>query len=314
MGKDQSLADFLQRYSGYVLTGDVSEQMLLICWGEGANGKSTYFETMQSLLGSDYAAAGADELLTAKKKDAHPTELADLHGRRLIVSAEIDAGRRMNEGRVKRLTGGDTIKARRMKEDFWEFQPTHKNAMLTNHLPIIRGRDNGIWRRVVLLPWLVRFHDPSKGETGPAELQQDKDLKSKLAQELPGILNWAIQGCLDWQKQGLNPPASVVAATARFREESDELKDWIADRCERSGEFQARFLYQDYREWCAQNGFNPDTETTFGKKLTERGFGERRVATGKMRTGIRLKVLTPPPVPPECLAANEAAAAESGSV
>ena len=159
------LVNFLRRLLGYCITGDVREQVLPIFHGGGSNGKSTLLGALIELLG-DYAGRAAPDLLLVRRGNAHPTELADLHGRRLIVCNEAEDGRQMAESLVKDLTGGDRIKGRRMREDFWEFPPTHKVIMPTNHKPDVRGSDHAIWRRIMLVPFTVKYWNRGKGESG----------------------------------------------------------------------------------------------------------------------------------------------------
>jgi putative DNA primase/helicase len=175
---DAELIGFVQRLLGYCATGDVGEQVLAIFHGDGANGKSTLLNTVMHVLGTDYTAASPPELLIAGKWDRHPTELADLHGRRLIVAPETKEGARLNEALIKQLTGGDPIRARRMKEDFWQFPPTHTFILQTNNKPDVSGEDNAIWRRLRLVPFAVRFWSPDDPPFGleerPERLRQDK--------------------------------------------------------------------------------------------------------------------------------------------
>src|SRR5262249_22300760 len=207
---DADLIAYVRRLCGYCLTALVCEQFLWIFWGTGANGKTTFLNTLFGVLGADYAMHAAGDFLVAKK-DAHPTERADLFGKRLVVTAEPEQGRRLAEALVKQLTGGDRIRARRMKENFWEFAPSHKLVLCTNHKPRIRGNDHAIWRRVRLVPFTATFQ----------EHQQDKQLAQKLRAELPGILAWMVRGCLEWQRDGLGLPAVVKAATEEYRSEED---------------------------------------------------------------------------------------------
>src|SRR5215212_3006671 len=168
----------------------------------------------------DYSMQAAPELLLAKKA-SHPTELADLFGSRLVASVETDEGRRLAEGLVKQLTGRDPIKARRMREDFWQFDPTHTVFLATNHRPDVRGTDHAIWRRLKLVPFDVTI----------PEAEQDKRLAAKLRDELPGILAYIVRGCLEYQREGLGEPEEVKAATASYRSDMDVLANFIEDRC-----------------------------------------------------------------------------------
>jgi putative DNA primase/helicase len=264
----ESLRRFVQRAVGCSLTGDVSEQALLFLHGAGANGKSTLINVILALLG-EYGQQAAPELLTAKA-GTHPTELADLKGTRFAACVEVEDGRRLAESLVKQLTGGDRIKARFMRQDFFEFDPTHKIFLAANHKPTIRGTDHGIWRRIKLVPFEVTI---SKEE-------QDPSLFEKLRQELPGILAWAVKGCLDWQEHGLDEPEEVRKATDAYRAEMDVLAAFLDECCmlSPSARTRAKALYAAYRGWCEANGEHAEKQKSFGMRLTERGFERRRSA------------------------------------
>jgi P4 family phage/plasmid primase-like protien len=276
--KNKNLIDFVQRLFGYSLTGEVSEQVLVFLYGTGANGKSTFLLILQSLLG-EYATQAAPELLLTKKGDAHPTEVADLFGRRVAVSTEVEAGRSWSEVQIKQLTGGDRIKARFMRKDFFEFQPTHKLFVAANHKPRVRGTDHGIWRRIRLVPFSVTIPEHAR----------DKNLVQKLQAELPGILAWAVRGCLAWQKDGLGEPAEVTAATKAYREEMDALGEFFDDCCiiDRNVEAKAHDLYSAYVQWCDINGERPMGQRSFGMALRERGFADRKSGV-KVWVGVGL--------------------------
>ena len=277
---DADLIQFVQRAVGYSLTGDVREQMLLICHGVGSNGKSVFLNVLQKLLGA-LAFQAAPDLLMADKQRRHPTEQADLFGKRLVVCQETGEGRRFNETLVKQLTGGDTITARRMHEDFWQFKPTHKLWLSTNHKPEIRGTDHAIWRRIRLIPFNVKFTDD-----GPA--RKDPEMEAKLTAELPGILAWAVAGCLDWQRHGLKPPAAVASATADYQAEMDVLAAWLGECCIVGKRFEAKAadLYASYSQWCEQSGERPETQRKWGMRLTERGFLREQRRVGIVYLGI----------------------------
>jgi putative DNA primase/helicase len=257
---------FFQRLCGYALTGDTSEHVLPMLFGTGANGKSTVLNALLDALG-DYGTQAAPDLLVAKK-NAHPTELADLFGMRFVASIEVEDGRRLAESLVKQLTGGDRIKARRMRQDFWEFEPRHKVFMAVNHKPTVRGTDTAIWRRIRLIPFT---------ETIPPD-EQDKKLPEKLRSELPGILAWAVEGCLEWQRQGLQAPDEVRRATGEYRAEMDVLGAFLQDCCEKGAEHStpARSLYDAYKLWCEENGERYETQRRFAGQLKDRGAFERR--------------------------------------
>ena len=280
------LISFLYRYLGYSLTGLVSEQKLIFLYGTGANGKSTFLGTIQHMLGG-YSKQAAPELLVASKSGRHPTEVADLLGSRLVVSAEIDRGRSLAEASIKQMTGGDVIKARYMKKDFFEFEPTHKLWLAANHKPIIKGNDEGIWRRVLLVPFEVSF----------PEEKQDKQLGNKLLAELPGILNRVVAGCLDWQRNGLNSPESVVSATREYREQLDQLKPFFDDVCEieKKAVINPKTLYNSFLDWCEENHETPMKPRYFAMLLRERGFRQGKPTkrgakiTYRPWVGIRLR-------------------------
>ena len=265
---DAELIAFVQRAVGYSLTGDVREQIMFILTGVGSNGKSVFLNILRKLL-SALAIQAAPDLLMVKRSEQHPTDQADLFGKRLVVCQETGEGRRFNETLVKQLTGGDGIRARRMREDFWEFNPTHKLWLSTNHKPEIRGTDHAIWRRIRLIPFNVKFTDD-----GPA--RKDPDMERKLTAELPGILAWAITGCTVWQRDGLKSPAAVADATENYRAEMDVLAAWLTDCCIVGKRYEAKAsdLYASYCQWCDRSGEHPEKQRKFGMRLTERGFSQ----------------------------------------
>jgi putative DNA primase/helicase len=279
------LIDFVQKLIGYCLTGDVREQIFSIFHGVGANGKSTLLDVLLELLGPDYSMKAAPELLLAKQGESHPTERADLHGKRLVVAIETDEGRRLAESLVKELTGGDRIRARRMREDFWQFSPSHKIILATNHKPTIRGTDLAIWRRVRLVPFEVTF----------AEHEQDKTLPGKLRSELPGILAWAIQGCLKWQREGLGQPEAILRATREYRSEQDVLGAFLGECCIVSREVRCKAsdLYGAYVAWCKRCGEKEAPNRDFGMALSERNF-ERYTSNGTWYRGLAPRPSTEP--------------------
>jgi putative DNA primase/helicase len=228
----------------------------------------------------DYADAADPELLTARDFAAHPTGVADLFGLRLAVLHESDHGRRLAEGTVKRLTGGDRIKARRMREDFWHFTPSHTFAMLTNHKPVISGTDEGVWRRVRLIPWDVVV----------PEAERDEQLGDRLALELDHVLAWLVGGYQRWRASGLDEPQQVTAATDAYRAESDALARFIDQRCLTGPHHrvQSSELFAAWSKWCADEGEDAGTQTAFSTALLNRGFDKRATNVGKVWTGLGL--------------------------
>lgn len=279
----KSLRDFVQRALGYGITGDVREQVMFICWGGGQNGKSTLLEGCMNVIG-DYGMQAASKLLIVKRQDPHPTDIADLEGARLVVTIEPEKGAQLAEALVKQVTGGDRITARRMYQNNFTFKPTHKIFLGTNYKPVIRGTDEGIWRRIKLIPFGV--HIP--------EEERDKTLDAKLATEYEGMLRWLVQGCLAWQRGGLGDPEEVTTATIDYRQESDIMAPFFEDHCAigKDEQADASILYHAYVGWATSRGERSMTQTSFGKLLKERGFVPARNKRGQ-RTwrGVSLRTM-----------------------
>jgi len=266
------LVTFLQRAVGYALTGLTDERVLFILHGSGANGKSTFLETIALLLG-DYAARTTADTVLARDRDAIPNDIARLRGARFVYASEAEEGRRLAEARIKDLTGGDTITARFLHQEWFEFRPEFKLWLGTNHKPVIRGTDPAIWDRIRLVPFDVRIPE--------SERIPRRELMARFEAELPGILAWSVRGCLEWQKHGLGMPAEVREATGAYRAEMDVLAQFLEECCivNPLAKAKAGDLYRAYSEWCEANGERPLSQRNFGMRLTERGF-ERRRSTG----------------------------------
>jgi putative DNA primase/helicase len=279
MAGDRDMIAFLRRAVGYALTGDTREQVIFILFGSGANGKSTFLETLACLFG-DYASKTPTETLLTRRSGSIPNDVARLRGARLVTAIEAEEGQRLAESMVKQMTGGDTITARFLRQEWFEFQPEFKLFLATNHKPQIRGTDNAIWRRIRLIPFEVSFPDDL----------QDKELGRKLQAELPGILAWAVRGCLEWQAAGLGVPAKVVRATADYQSEMDALAVFIDDCCLVKPTAQAKVasLYSEYETWCSVNGERPLSKRSFGIRLGERGFTQGRTGQARYWRGIGL--------------------------
>lgn len=278
---DSGMVAFLQRAMGYSLTGDVSGQCLFFLYGKGSNGKSTFTETCMGLL-DEYAQKAPTEMIMQKHgAPGIPNDLARLPGARMVVVSEMEENRHLAESIVKDLTGGDTITARFMRGEWFEFKPTHKLWMYGNHKPVVTGTDDGIWRRLHLIPFLAKFEGTNKDDQMPARLRA----------EYEGILAWAVEGCVLWQVQGLAAPDPVVSATKDYRSEMDTLQQFIEERCYVNAAVSIRFneLRSAYESWCASYGHKPLTGRKFGNSLTDRGHegfnGHSNVA---MRRGIAL--------------------------
>jgi P4 family phage/plasmid primase-like protien len=277
LGGNRDLVDYLQRVIGYTLTGDVREQCLWFFHGGGANGKSTFLLMIKELLG-DYGMQAVSDLLMVKNHEAHPTERADLVGKRFVATIETEEGKRMAEAFVKQLTGGESVRARKMRQDFFEFLPTHKIFLAANHKPIVRGSDLGAWRRIKLIPFTVTIPDGEK----------DKTLLDKLKGELPGILAWAVRGCLEWQRFGLEEPKEVQAAIQEYRAEQDAVQQFLDECCilEKSAKTIVSALFKAFQVW---SGDKHMTRPEFGKRLQEKGFEAVKGSQGYHRwVGIHL--------------------------
>jgi len=281
MGGRVHLVDFLRRAVGYTLTGRTDEQCLFLLYGTGANGKSTFLDTLGALL-AEYSTQSDFETFEAKDKSGGgaSSDLARLAGARLVMAVEAESGRRLAESRIKQITGGDMIAARFLFSEFFEFKPQFKLFLAANHKPEVRNNDEGIWRRIKLIP----FEEYIK----PAE--RDPRLMEKLRAELPGILAWAVRGCLEWQADGLATPAEVEAATASYREDMDRLGAFFEDCCLFGRQYRAtaRDLYGAYEGWCESNGERPMPQRSFGLRLAERSLRQAKSAGLRVWEGIGL--------------------------
>ena len=277
---DRDTRNYLLKATGYASSGSVSEDEMYFNYGSGANGKSTYFLAVSWVLG-DYAQSADPELLVVRR-NAHPTSVADLQGSRLVTVMETEEGQALAVALMKRLTGGDTQKARRMHKDFFEFDPTAKIFWFGNHRPVVRGTDHGTWRRIRLIPW---------NTTIPEDEQADREeLMKVFRSEGSGILNLITQACQDWQANGLEPPSSVVLATGSYRMEQDILGAFIDECCATEGDVGARHLYQSYRYWSDETGQRIMTEKMFSMRLEDRGYEKRRSEDNGARRWFGLSV------------------------
>ncbi len=278
---DTDLTDYKQRLAGYQLTGLTIEQQFCIEFGDGANGKSTDEQLKLALLG-DYAMQTPPETLMTRRPSGINNDIARLRGARFVVAMESSSDHQLNESLVKQMTGGDTITARYLFGEFFEFKPEFKITLATNHRPKITGIDHAIWRRIHFVPYMVSF----------SEEQQDKRLLEKLLDERSGILNWMIQGCLKWQSNGLNPPDTVVQAVAAYRAEEDVFGRFLEEMCVIGPDYDelSNELFNTYEQWRFINNEEQFSKTKFGRVLTERGFVSARNSYGlTIRKGLKLK-------------------------
>lgn len=289
---DADLIRFVKRALGYSLSGSTRERVLFILHGVGRNGKGTMLEVVRAILGPDYSSDTPTDTLLVKRDSGIPNDIAKLRGARFVTASEVDEGRRLAEATVKKLTGGDMVSARFMRGEFFDFMPAFKLWLGTNHKPDIRGTDRAIWDRLRTIPFGVRFVKPDEEPDAPVELHADPLLREKLLEEAPGILAWMVQGCLEWQRDGLGYPKAVKDATAGYRAEMDILGNFISDCCvvSESAHATAKDLYGAYNRWCESTGEKPMTQTMVGKRLTERGFDSAQVGKVRARTWIGIGI------------------------
>jgi putative DNA primase/helicase len=277
---DIELQSFLQRMVGYSLTGSVREECLFFMYGLGANGKSKFLGAISGMLG-DYAKTAPIETFIATSGERHPTDLAGLQGARLVTAVETEQDRHWAESKIKILTGGDPISARFMRQDFFEFIPQFKLVIAGNHKPSLRSVNEAMRRRFHLVPFNVTI----------PEAERDLQLAEKLRAEWSGILQWAIEGCMSWYRDGLNPPAIVRDATAAYLANEDHVARWLEDCCT-LGEREiakTRALYQSYSRWCEANNEKPLSSKEFSPELDRKGYMTEHTAYGNIRRGIGLR-------------------------
>jgi putative DNA primase/helicase len=271
---------FLQRMAGYALTGLTREHALFFLHGIGANGKSVFINTISGIL-KEYHRSAPIEAFTAASVERHPTDLAALRGARLVTAVETEEGRRWAESKIKALTGGDKIAARFMRQDFFEYVPQFKLVIAGNYKPGLRSVDEAIRRRFHLVPFTV---------TIPKDERDDR-LTQYLQAEWPGILQWAIDGCLAWQKHGLSPPEVVRAATADYLEGEDAISAWIDECCERSGFEPTEQLFSSWKAWTDRSGEYAGSRKRFREQLESRGFEQARPGNRRGFGGLRLTTI-----------------------
>jgi P4 family phage/plasmid primase-like protien len=299
---DPELVPFVQRALGLSLIGEIIEHVLFFGWGRGGNGKGVLLNTTAMILGlGDYAAIAPADMLMSSQSDRHPCDMAMLRGARLVTAQEIAPGKAWDEPKLKSLTGGDPITARFMKENFFTYQPQFTLWCAGNHKPNFRTTDEAIRRRVLLVPFL---------QVIPAS-ERDPELPRKLKAEWPAILRWMIDGCLAYLRDGLNPPASALAATADYLDAEDILGQWLSARCAvgpSEGWTPLASLFLDWQTWANLRGHNAGTDKALSKMLDERGLQRKKMNFGQVFVDIRLL----PPVPPEVMAAAGRDASDDG--
>ncbi|MCZ6942395.1 DNA primase [Bacillus mycoides] len=265
---DHELINYLQKAIGYSLTGVTKEQVMFFLFGNGRNGKSTFINIIQDLLGDYGRQTNSDTFLKKRNDSGINNDVARLDGARFVSAVESEEGQQLSEALVKQITGGEKMSARFLRQEYFEFTPEFKVFFTTNHKPIVKGSDEGIWRRIMLIPFTV---------TIPKD-KIDYDLPDKLAKEMPGVLRWAVEGCMKWQAEGLRAPEAVKAATAEYREDMDILAPFIDENCtvNSSVRIEAKSMYENYTKWCYQNNELELKNRAFYRQLEVRGFKKEK--------------------------------------
>lgn len=284
-GGDAGLIQFLQQWCGYSLSGITREHALVFVYGPGGNGKSVFLNVLTGVLGA-YATTAAMDTFTASKSDKHPTDMAMLRGARLVTASETEEDRAWAEARIKSLTGGDPVTARFMRQDFFTFVPTFKLTIVGNHQPMLRNVDDAARRRFNIVPFIRKPDQP------------DRQLEGKLRAEWPAILRWMIEGCLDWQANGLVQPDSVAEATDAYFAEQDLMAQWLAEKCDvRVGDpnvwDRTTDLFESWSAYAKAAGDTPGTVKAFGPAMRRKGFQQHRNKYARGFSGLRLRLEHP---------------------
>ncbi len=273
---DHGLIRLLQQFAGYSLTADIREHALIFVYGPGGNGKGVFVHTLKAIIG-DYATVAPMDVFIEARGERHPTELAMLRGARLVVAEESEAGRNWNSARVKTLTGGDPVSARFMRQDFFTMLPTWKLLLVGNHQPLLRGVDDALVRRFNIVPFTFKPVTP------------DQQLEEKLRAEYPNILRWAIEGCLDWARNGLVRPDVVLRATRAYFDAQDLMGAWIEEMCEQEPRYAEsnKALFASWSRYAEDNGASAGKSQTLSDELARRGFERIKDADGIRGRGFR---------------------------
>jgi putative DNA primase/helicase len=279
MNYNGDIITFLQTVAGWAVTGDTSEQTMFILFGSGANGKSTFLNTIMYRLG-DYAIATPTETFMKRNGEQISNDIARLRGTRFVTTTEAEQGKRLSEPLIKQITGNDRMTARFLYGEFFNFVPTFKIFMATNHKPVIKGTDYGIWRRIKLIPFTTRIE----------EEKQDKHLEEKLRAESSGILNWLLEGAQRWRKEGLRTPRAILNATDEYRGEMDVIGNFLKECCIQNpgATIRIRELFKAYQEWCDENNEHACSERFFSLRLKEMGYERTRTADARYWRGLGL--------------------------
>nr|WP_269667922.1 phage/plasmid primase, P4 family [Staphylococcus warneri] len=259
---NQELVRFVQRAVGYSLSGYTTEQVLFVLYGNGRNGKSVFLDILNEIFGNYSTNIQPQAIMASKNQSDASPEIAKLDGARLVTTTEPNEGERFDEGLLKQLTGGDRVSARKLYENEFEFTPQFKLWMATNHKPYVRGRDDGIWRRFVIIPFDKQI---------PVN-EIDRDLTNKLKRELPAIMKWCVDGFLEWQRIGLSEPAIIKEQRDEYRTEMDSIAAFIEECCETNPmkKIKASELFNAYDRWAKDNHQHIISSTKFGREMVKR--------------------------------------------
>lgn len=281
MRGDMQMVDYLQRLFGYTLTGDTSEQCFVMMYGNGANGKSTCINVLQYIMGDYAKTADFNTFLDLNRGAAPRNDLAAMVGKRFVVASEGTEGKSLDESVLKQFCGSDTVTARQLHKEFFEFRPVAKIMLATNHKPVVKGTDEGIWRRMRLIPFLACF----------TAVNCDPRMEAKLKTEAPAILRWMVQGSQLWKTYGLGMPEAIRDATSQYRSSMDVFQTFLDERCttERTARVNSQELYENYTNWCGTAGIRiPMKQAGFNQRLEERGFIRQKSGGRNLWTGLKL--------------------------
>ena len=281
MRGDMQMVDYLQRLLGYTLTGDTSEQCFVMMYGIGANGKSTFINVVQYIMGDYAKTADFNTFLDLNRGAAPRNDLAGMVGKRFVVASEGAEGKSLDESVLKQFCGSDTVTARQLHKEFFEFRPVAKIMLATNHKPVVKGTDEGIWRRMRLIPFLASFTTANR----------DPKMEAKLKTEAPAILRWMVQGSQLWKSYGLGMPEAIRDATSQYRSSMDVFQTFLDERCttERTARVNSQELYENYTNWCGTAGIRiPMKQAGFNQRLEERGFIRQKSNGRNLWTGLKL--------------------------
>lgn len=274
---DPDLQRYIQKICGLILTGSTKEQCIFFIYGPGGNGKSVFINTINAIL-HDYAVVAPLDMFAVSHQEKHSTDMAMIKGARIVSSSETEEGKSLAEAKIKQITGGDQITARFMRQDNFTFTPKCKLIIIGNHKPILRNVDEALKRRIHVIPFTTK----------PKQI--DNELILKLKEEYPQILAWMIEGCLAWQREGLNKPDCVIEETKQYFENQDIFANWLEDCCKNnsSGFELSSKLYESWKRYAENAGVKAGSTKTFPDLMKRRGYRHERTRSGRVFYGLIL--------------------------